>query len=271
MYRLLILAITISNLNASLHAAEAPLEHCGGTLSYEHYEELLMLSDLSTFKDYTEAPYRTRRIAEIFAEAGDRRGIFASMYVTITDESFRSTIEGVYQHQALAEQLVYVFAKRYLGPLHDYLLGAQNDKRWREYFRLAQICETSDLYVLGTGVNTHLTYDLPYTLLEIGAELSFEADFMRFGDLLVTKTEQSTDLLLEQQGVLAYGFFNGFGAGQIADSLFGEQFTARYIFQQVRGNAWTDFERKRSHAGSYLGQSAERRWLRRQHVLKLLP
>ena len=250
---------------------DIPLKHCRGTLSLEHYQELLQLSDLKDFKDYTDAPRRTRRIAEIFSEARDRRGIFASMYVSITDQSVRSTMEGAYHNKELAEKLVYNFAKRYLGPLNAYLLGNQTEPKWQEYFRLAQSCSSSELYVLGTGVNTHLTYDLPYTLIDIGADASFESDFMKFGDVLVKKTEQSTDLLRAQQGVDAFGFFNGFAIGEALDKVAGEQYTARFIFQQVRGNAWTDFERKVRHGKSFQGQSAEQRWSRRQQILKLLP
>ena len=266
------LTLAMLLLSSSLQAQNAePRQHCDGTLSDEHYAELLELSDISDFDSYTDAPRRTRRIAEVFAEAGDRRGIFASMYVTITDESFRSTQVGLYENQKLAEQLVYVFAKRYLGPLHSYLRGKPTEPKWAEYFRVAQICGSSDLYTLGTGVNTHLTFDLPLTLQEIGADVEFEEDFMKFGDILVKKTEQSTNLLFGQQGVEAFGFFNGFAIGTAVDSVLGEQFTARLIFQQVRGNAWTDFVRIIKHGDSVRGRSYEHRWFRRQQLLKLLP
>ena len=247
-----------------------PLEHCGGRLSDEDHMELLELTDTKTFVSYEDTPARMRRIAEIFSEAKDRRGLFPSVSVMITEESVQTTSEGHYQHQDLAEQLVEVLFRRYFDAFHGYLQGQEIEPQWQEYFRLAQVCSNSPLYVLGTGVNTHLTYDLPLTLLHIGAEADFKDDFMKFGDVLVKQTQKSTDLLESQQGVDAYGFFNGFALGSILDETAGEQFTARMIFQEVRANAWLDFERLQSHT-LWLRRSSEARWNRRQQMLKLLP
>jgi len=268
----LLLVVVARNDLLVLAENEQIRQHCGGSLTEEQYQELLDLSDITTFGTYQDAPFRTRRIADVFAEAGDRRGIFASMYVTITDESTRSTLAGEYENQELAEQLVYVFAKRYLDPLHKYLLGVETEAKWGRYFDLAMDCGNSNLYVLGTGVNTHLTYDLPLTLLEIGATDGFEDDFMYFGELLVEKTEESTDLLFEQQGVDASDFFNGFFVGDGIDSIAGEQTTARFIFQYVRGGAWKDFTLLRDYRrGSWIARSLDRRWWARQQLLRLLP
>ena len=59
------------------------------------------------------------------------------MYVMITKESHRSTSEGVYQQQYLAEQLVYRFAYRYLDAYHKHLLGETPDSKWQQYFKVA--------------------------------------------------------------------------------------------------------------------------------------
>ena len=250
-------------------------QHCNGSLTIEQYDELLELSDISTFVSYLEAPFRTRRVAEIFADAGDRRGIFSSMYVTITDESTRSTREGEYENQHLAEELVFGFAKRYLGPLHDHLTGVDRnaqEAKWVIYYELTAQCRNSPLYVLGTGVNTHLTYDLPWTLIEINATDSFEVDFTYFGELLVEKTLESSVLTNAQQGFDPYPFFNGFFVGQLIDTIFGYQTTARFIFQFVRSRAFTDFQRLRDNPkGSWWYGSADRRWWFRQGILQYLP
>ena len=111
---------------------------------------------------------------------------------------------------------------------------------------------------------------MPLTLLHIGADDDFEDDFMKFGDVLVKQTQQSTDLLESQQGVDAHGFFNGFALGDVLDETAGEQFTARTIYQEVRANAWLDFERLQSHT-LWLRRSSEARWNRQQQMLKLLP
>ena len=247
-----------------------PRQHCGGYLSEDQYQELLELSDLSTFTVFTEAPARTRRIAEVFAEAGDRRGIFASMYVMITEESVNSTLRGEYEHPHWSALLVYQFASRYMGPLHQYLLGNndQVDPKWMAYYDLADDCDSDPIRTLGTGVNTHLTYDLPLTNLEIGAGLEFEEDFMKFGDLLVLITKPSTDLLYEQQGVDAWPLFNAYFVGSFVDGMFGQLTMARLVFQHVRGTAWEDFTYIYNFPESFMADSLNRRWLKRQQILK---
>ena len=250
-------------------------QHCEGSLTIEQYDELLEVSHISTFISFLEAPYRIRRVAEIFADAGDRRGIFSSLYVTTTDESTRSTREGEYENQRLAEELVIGFAKRYLGALHDHLTGVDRDAqepKWVEYYDLTAQCQNSPLYVLGTGVNTHLTHDLPRTLIEINATDSFEDDFVYFGELLGETTLESSVLINAQQGFDPYPFFNGFFIGQVIDSIFGYQTTARFIFQYVRSGAFTDFQRLRDNPkGSWWYGSADRRWWFRQLILQYLP
>ena len=251
-------------------------QHCNGSLTTEQYEELVELSDLSTFESYLEAPNRTRRVAEIFGEAGDRRGIFASMYVATTAESTRSTQAGVYDNQYLAEQLVYGFAKRYLGPLHNYLTGVDRsaqEPKWAVYFDLTAECDNSPLYVLATGVNIHLTSDLAWTLIEINATDSFEADFMYFGEILHKKALVESYALIEaQQGFDPSPLFNVFFLGPLLDAILGDGATSLFLFQFVRSGAFTDFQRIRDNPkGSWLYGSVDRRWWFRQLLLQIVP
>ena len=51
-------------------------------------------------------------------------------------------------------------------------------------------------------------------LIDIGADASFEEDFMTFGDVLINETRKSADLTLAQQGFDPYPFFNGFFFGR---------------------------------------------------------
>jgi len=136
---LLTLALTSSVMTTADFSVDQIRQHCDSFLTLEQYQELLELSDLSTFESYLEAPHRTRRVAENFAEAGDCRGIFSSMYVINTNELTRSTTAGKYAHQHLAEQLICGFAKCCLGPLHDVLTGVEHElqePKWVEYYDL---------------------------------------------------------------------------------------------------------------------------------------
>lgn len=247
------------------------LQKCGSKLTHAHYQELLKLTDNTTFLSYEEAAPRSKRIAEIFAEAKDRRGIFASMYVAITDESVDSSRRGAYQNPKLSQALVYRFAQRYFGPLHDYLLGKPVMKEWDIYYKLAEDCTTSDLRVLGTGVNTHMTFDLPYTLWEIGAPASFEADFVKFGEILIERKKASTDLLRDQQGVYAAEFFDGYWLGSAVNHVVGGGISAKIGFRAIRAEAWHNGQVLKNPTTHGIGAgSIQAAWNVRQGVLRLV-
>ncbi len=250
----------------------AKLRTCGSQMTPAQYQELLKLSDISDFYDYRDAAPRTKRVAEVFAEAKDRHGIFASMYVEITQESVGSSSRGAYQDSRLAGELVLVFARRYLGPLHDYLLDRPVIKEWQAYYDLTEDCQASDLRILGSGVNTHLTFDLPHTVDEIKAPASFEADFNKFGEILIQKKKASTDLLASQQNVYAADFFDGFFLGKGVDRLFGAGSAAYVGFRAIRAEAWHNGRTLQNPALRGIAEaSIHSAWLARQQILKLVP
>lgn len=261
-------------------ARSAFLATCGSSMTQAQYEELLTLSDVAMFTDFRDAARRSERVAEIFAEAKDRRGIFASMYVEITKESVGSSVRGEYGDNVKAGELVKRFAERYFEPLHAYLLGGAESIdakptvvwEWRKYYDLAEDCRTSDLRVLGTGVNNHMTMDLPYALSEIGAPKSFEADFMKFGNILILKKRQSTDLLETQQNVYAAAFFDLFFLGKVIDGLFPKGTAATWGFQLIRAEAWRNgmsLQVPALQGATWLGIRSA--WTSRQGVLALMP
>ncbi len=263
-------------------APAAFLSQCGSKMTQEQYEELLKLTDLSTFNDFNEAAPRAKRIAEVFAAAQDRRGIFASMYVAITREAVDSTNRGEYEFTEKASELVKRFAERYFEPLHNYLLnGAVKGSvkkfpvvaEWERYYKLGSDCGTSDLNILGTGVNNHMTMDLPFALQEIGAEDSFENDFMKFGDILILKKRESTNLLESQQNVFAASFFDLFIFGRVIDEFFPTGTAATLGFQFVRKVAWESSRGLRGNSiQSALAQRAiQFEWKNRQRILAIMP
>jgi hypothetical protein len=250
----------------------AKLKTCGSQMTPALYQELLTLSDISDFNDYRDAAPRTKRVAEIFAEAKDRHGIFASMYVEITQESVGSSSRGAYEDSRLAGELVLGFARRYLGPLHDYLLDRPVIKEWQAYYDLARDCKASDLRILGSGVNTHLTFDLPHTVAEIQAPASFEGDFTKFGEILIQKKKASTDLLASQQNVYAADFFDGFFLGKGVDKLFGAGSASYVGFRAIRAEAWHNGRTLQNPALKKIAEaSIQSAWIARQQILKLVP
>ena len=250
----------------------AKLKICGSLMTPAQYQELLKLSDISDFHDYHDAAPRTKRVAEVFAEAKDRHGIFASMYVAITQESTASSSRGAYEDSRLAGELVLGFARRYLGPLHDYLLGRPVIKEWQAYYDLARDCNSSDLRILGSGVNTHLTFDLPHTLAEIKAPSSFERDFTQFGEILIQKKKDSTDLLADQQHVYAADFFDGFFLGKAIERIFGPGSASHIAFRAIRAEAWHNGRMLQNPALRSLAEgSIQSAWLARQKILQFVP
>jgi hypothetical protein len=265
---------TGSGLSADAGSSGMPakMQRCGSQMTLEQYQELLVLSDISDFTDYVDAENRTKRIAEIFAAAKDRRGIFASMYVAITQESVGSSHRGAYQDSQLAGALVLGFARRYLGPLHDYLSDKSVINEWQTYFTLAEDCAASDLRILGSGVNTHLTFDLPNTVAAIKAPASFEEDFKKFGDILIQKKQASTDLLAQQQHVYAADFFDGFFLGKGIDQLFGKGAAADVGFRAIRAEAWFNGRNLQDpQLRSATDHAIHAAWLARQGILRLVP
>jgi hypothetical protein len=266
-----------------LDTAEPPqgfLEKCGSKMTKNQYRELLSLTDTNTFLDYREAAPRAECIAKIFAQAGpepsagkgDRRGIFASMYVEITKESVGSNVRGEYTYGELSQKLVKRFAERYFEPLHDHLIAKKAIDQWQEYYDLANKCDTSDLRILGTGVNTHMSYDLAHSLKEIKAHKDFEEDFMKFGDILIQKKRVSTNLLQSQQNVYAASFFDLFLPGKIIDSILETGTAATLGFQLIRAEAWKfgqDLQVKEKER--FTSNAMAEAWQNRQFILSLMP
>lgn len=281
----------VRSTTSSVLATSKFLTQCGAQMTQEHYRELLELTDNSTFTDFKQAAPRATRIAEIFAEAKDRRGIFASMYVEITKESVGSTERGEYGDNTLAGALVKRFAERYFAPLRAHLLEGLDPvssskpehvpltgpfpnagvREWEVYYDLATNCKKSDLLILGTGVNNHMTVDLPYTLAEIKAPRSFEDDFMKFGNILIQKKRESTDLLLSQQNVHAEAFFDLFFLGKIIDSIKDTGTAATWGFQYVRAMAWRNSAGLQSSFAQPAKAEVFTRWNARQGVLAFMP
>ena len=121
-------------------------------------------------------------------------------------------------------------------------------------------------------MNNHMTMDLPYALSEIGAPKSFEVDFMKFGNILILKKRESTNLLATQQNVYAAAFFDLFFLGKAIDGHFPKGTAATWGFQLIRAEAWSN------------GMSLQTRWLKqaawlgirsawgaRQGLLALMP
>ena len=73
-------------------------DSCLGLLSGMDLAELAELSAPETLTDEYDAQRRVERIAQLFRESGDPRGLFATVYRLITNRAVESVEAGDYEH-----------------------------------------------------------------------------------------------------------------------------------------------------------------------------
>lgn len=187
-----------------------------------------------------DAEHRIASVAQVFEACADRRGLFATAYLPITQASVAAIDAGVFDDAAWADALVVDFAGRYLDALGQELAGEAPSWAWDRYYGLAADPGVSDVRLVTTGMMAHLLLDLPHTLHAIGSEPRHEADFFAWGDALVAVTPVLLDALVHHYGVDASDLLGGFFWGRGLDHLLGEGTSTTWTFQAVRRKAWTN-------------------------------
>lgn len=155
----------------------------------DDFKRLLTLSSLSTVHptDMEAMEERLLEIRHIFQKAGDRRGIFTTIYTAVT----RTAVEAVQNEEvkdlASTRRLTVEFAKTYLHGLHLNLTNphTQNRRKWGLYYAQAQNCDTHPLKVMATGMNTHIVLDLSDAIVLSGLRSDYFRDYMHMGNRLV--------------------------------------------------------------------------------------
>jgi hypothetical protein len=254
--------------------AASPYGSCSSTLSSEAYRDLLELSDPQGLESIQDARETIKTIAEVFAEAKDRRGIFSAMYLEITDAAVSAIDAGEFNDLQLASKLTIRFLQRYLEALQANLLEERFEKEnavWQSYYSLADDCSVSGLRVLAAAVNAHLSFDLPYAVAEVSAPDNFREDFVKFGDLLIKRKKASTDRLWDLYGIDAEDFFDGFFLGKAFDQVFGEGAASLLGFQVIRLEAWAQSRNLQNPVLRPLAAAAiKAAWASRELVLNAL-
>ena len=218
---------------------------CLPTLSDTDYARLVELSEPESLELHTDAQYRVNEIARIFREAGDPRGLFATVYRLITNRAVESVEAGDYAYPDWARRLIVEFARRYLRNLHGHLSGDEVTGQWAKYYDLAQNCRVGRGRTLGTAIAVHLMVDLPYTLHGIGSMPDQREDFVLFGDILLEIFPQLIIDVGADYDTDVYDLLNGFFLGKWVDSVAGEGTTTAFIYQGVRLKAWRDSQNLR--------------------------
>lgn len=208
-------------------------------LSLEDFERLLYLSDTSNTVSDSAVLYILEEITDIFVRNGDDRGLFPAVYHQTTIKAYQSVINEpeVYADLDKVRDLIVAFAKRYLYNLHNHLKGDEVEYHWQAYYILTQ-SKQPKARIAATGVNAHLTVDLPLSLYDIKSYPEFKEDYTRFGGALVLATPFIIGSLQENFDTDLGYLFNGLFAGPIIDALLGEGFTTELAFNFIREEAF---------------------------------
>ena len=211
---------------------------CFEPLSDTTRQEVIELSDVNDLGDEYDVRERIERIAHLFKQEPDPRGIFSIVYRLITNNAVASVEEGLYDNPQWTRELIVAFARRYLVNLHGHFTDGEVTPQWRKYYKLAQNCDVGYGRTLGVAIATHLMVDLAYALDDVNSITEHESDFTLFGEVslrvfpnliedmqIVYKTDVS-DLL------------QGFFLGEWIDSIYTKGTATTFIYQTVRLNAW---------------------------------
>lgn len=207
--------------------------------SSEEFNRLLYLSDTSNTVSDSAVLYILEEITDIFIRNEDNRGLFPAVYHQTTIKAYQSVINEpeVYADLDKVKELIVAFAKRYLYNLHNHLKGNEVEYHWQQYYKLTQTKQPR-VRIAATGVNAHLTVDLPRSLYDVKCYPEFKDDYTRFGGALILATPFIIESLQENFNTDLGYLFNGLFAGPIIDALLGEGFTTELAFNFIREEAF---------------------------------
>lgn len=212
-----------------------------GTTYYndEDYLKLLELTDTSKIYTITELKYSMNSIVVILNKYNDRAGAFPTLYNVITNVAYTTLINSPSPYAAEGRAFMNEFAKHFLRNFHSYLKGNDIEPAWMNYFvRVAQNKNTI-LHLAMSGINAHITYDIPFVLKNINATNEFEADFREYTDFIAAAyPDAAAEMALRYQVQNAEKAFQLFEIGQALDGIMGEGFTTHMIVDVLRTESW---------------------------------
>jgi len=218
---------------------------CMGRLDPYATAEMIELTDPETLYDEYDAQARVNRIAELFRDAEDPRGLFATVYRLITNRAVESAGQGAYEHPEWARNLITEFARRYLRNLHGHLIGGEITGQWKKYYNLAENCKVGRGRTLGVAIAVHLMVDLPKTLYAINSMPEQREDFVVFGEILLEIFDQLIIDIERDYHTDVTDLLRGFFFGKWVDSFTRVGNMTEFIYQGVRLKAWRDSQNYR--------------------------
>ena len=215
-------------------------------------DRILELSDTSTLGDTDVEDFdsRIKEIRDVFVEAQDRRGIFATIYAVVTEGGLEElNKDDAFDDVTAMRRLIIEFAKTYLNSLRGYFGEEEYDKKllkpqWKKYFEYAEDFEVHPLFVLTTAMNTHITLDLIDAIIQSKMRANNKEDFIKMGDSLIRNIDGVIDALVEHYGVdreSATSLMKGF-ALKNWNKQDGRSQIGNFSMHYLRNEAWEDAE-----------------------------
>lgn len=179
--------------------------------------DLIQLSNPATLDSVENLESRLGEIRKIFAHAGDRRGIFASIYHEVSKGALEAINSGQFKQEKQVRKVIVEFGRTYFNGLNGHLKGTRIKEEWAEYYSMTSECETHPLKTCSTAMNTHIVLDLVDALILADVDYTFYDEYMQLGDGLVEKIPNVAQALEDDYKVNreeALGFFRGWMAGR---------------------------------------------------------
>ena len=179
--------------------------------------QLIDLSNPSTLEKVEDLESRLAEIRKIFATAGDRRGIFASIYHEVSKGALEAIQSGRFNQEEKVRRVIVEFGRTYFNGLNGHLKGARIKEEWAEYYAMTSDCATHPLKTCSTAMNTHIVLDLVDALILADVDYNFYDEYLALGDGLVEKIPNVAKSLADDFNVdydEALGFFRGWLAGK---------------------------------------------------------
>jgi hypothetical protein len=141
-------------------------------------------------------------VEQIFRDGHDRRAIFVTAYLGITQAIKQGVESGLFQDTAWVTCYALCFANLYRTALLAYERGDQAalPKAWRTAFDISKNAGALAIQDLVLGINAHINHDLALALVEVTIDPerpSRYADHCKVNDVLRAATEPLQDRIAQ--------------------------------------------------------------------------
>ena len=212
---------------------------CTTQYSAEDYHRLVELTDTNTVKNISDVKSHMNELTTILLKYKDRVGAFTVLYNAITNDAYNVLSVQVSPHIVESRRFMTEFANHYLRSFHNYLTGKPIEQGWLKYFKDCADCHNTILHLGLTGINVHITYDIPFVLHDMNAQPDFFPEYRQHTDFIAAGYPDAAVDLKNVYGVQnASNVFHIFDFGLALDGILGDGATTHAIIDMLRVESW---------------------------------